>query len=148
MRLPCLSTWANDKSLFSLVDLRGDRLFWEFLEYSGVPLADILGANTFESFNAKLQAASNVLTEEILEYWTQNQDIEIRVNVAEGRSGDPKPFNSGAVGRARIYNLLHKADTSFSERSAGFTWFFSFLIKFDRVKKDGKHPAWTAAMRP
>lgn len=136
VHLPTLDESADDKTLFQNEELRGDRLFWEFLEYSGVPLSEILATTTFESFNAKLQAASNVLTEEILEYWTQNQDIEIRVSVAEGLSGDPEPFDSGAVGRARIYNLLHKADTSFSERSAGFTWFFSFLIKFDRVKKD------------
>lgn len=136
VHLPSLNNRATDKTLFSNEQYRGDRLFWEFLEYSGVTLSDILSTTTFESFNAKLQAASNVLTEEILEYWTQNQDIEIRVSVTEGLPGDPAPFNSGAVGRARIYNLLHKADTSFSERSAGFTWFFSFLIKFDRVKKD------------
>jgi len=136
VHLPTLQAQANDQTLFHDDELRGERLFWEFLEYSGVPLADILGTETFESFNAKLQAASNVLTDEILEYWTQNQDIEIRVNVAEGLPGDPQPFNSGPVGRARIYNVLHKADTSFSERSAGFTWFFSFLIKFDRVKND------------
>lgn len=136
VHLPSLNDRANDQTLFTNEQYRGDRLFWEFLEYSGVPLSEILGTTTFESFNAKLHAASNVLTEEILEYWTQNQDIEIRVSVAQGLPGDPAPFNSGAVGRARIYNLLHKADTSFSERSAGFTWFFSFLIKFDRVKKD------------
>ncbi|WP_292634485.1 AAA family ATPase [Mesorhizobium sp.] len=138
VHLPTLSDRENDGTLFTNDQLRGDRLFWEFLEYSGVSLKDILGATTFESFNARLQAASNVLTEEILEYWTQNQDIEVRVNVTEGRSGDPAPFSSGAVGRARIYNQLHRADTSFSERSAGFTWFFSFLIKFDRVKKEAK----------
>ncbi|WP_392711056.1 AAA family ATPase [Rhizobium ruizarguesonis] len=138
VHLPTLNARADDKTLFAREDLRGDRLFWEFLEYSGVTLTDILSTTTFESFNAKLQAASNVLTEEILEYWTQNQDIEIRVGVNEGLPDDPAPFNTGAVGRARIYNTLHKADTSFSERSAGFTWFFSFLIKFDRVKKDAK----------
>jgi hypothetical protein len=115
---------------------------WEFLEFSGVTLYEIITARTFESLNAKLQAASNVLTEEILEYWTQNQDIEVRVNVAEGKPNDPAPFNSGSVGRARIYNQLHKADTSFSRRSAGFTWFFSFQIKFNRVKKEGSKPVF------
>jgi predicted ATP-dependent endonuclease of OLD family len=148
VHLPTLSAQVKDKSIFSNYDLRGDRLFWEFLEFSGVPLANILNAATFESFNARLQAASNVLTEEILAYWTQNQDIEIRVNVAEGRPGDPPPFNSGPVGRARIYNMLHKADTSFSERSAGFTWFFSFLIKFDRVKKEAKGPVFLLLDEP
>lgn len=139
VHLPTLNQQAKDGTLFKNNDLRGDRLFWEFLEYSGVSLSEILGAKTFESFNAKLRAASNVLTDEILEFWTQNQDIEVQVNVSEGRSGDPAPFNEGAVGRARIYNTLHKADTSFSERSAGFTWFFSFLIKFDRVKKEASN---------
>ena len=138
VHLPTLNELANNKTLFQNEELRGDRLFWEFLEYSGVPLSEILSTTTFESFNAKLQSASNVLTEEILAYWTQNQDIEIRVSVDQGLPDDPAPFNSGAVGRARIYNLLHKADTSFSERSAGFTWFFSFLIKFDRVKNEAK----------
>ncbi len=148
VHLPTLNTRVNDSSLFSDYNLRGDRLFWEFLEFSGVPLADILGASTFESFNARLQAASNILTEEILEYWTQNQDIEIRVNVAEGKPDDPPPLNSGPVGRARIYNMLHKADTSFSERSAGFTWFFSFLIKFDRVKKETEGPVFLLLDEP
>lgn len=148
VHLPSLKARADNRTLFTDEALRGERLFWEFLEFSGVSLDEILGANTFESFNAKLSAASNVLTEEILQYWTQNPDIEIRVNVTEGKSGDPAPFNSGAVGRARIYNLLHKADTSFSERSAGFTWFFSFLIKFDRVKKDGGGPIFLLLDEP
>jgi len=148
VHLPTLARQAEDKSLFSTDALRGERLFWEFLEFSGVSLGEILGATTFESFNAKLIAASNTLTEEILQYWTQNQDIEVRVNVAEGKSADQPPFNSGAVGRARIYNMLHKSDTSFSERSAGFTWFFSFLIKFNRVKKDGGGPTFLLLDEP
>lgn len=148
VHLPTLKARADNKTLFSDETLRGERLFWEFLEFSGVSLDEILGASTFESFNAKLSAASNVLTDEILQYWTQNPDIEIRVNVTEGKSGDPAPFNSGAVGRARIYNMLHKADTSFSERSAGFTWFFSFLIKFDRVKKEGGGPVFLLLDEP
>jgi len=140
VHLPTLQQRHDDKSLFSNEQYKSDRLFWEFLEFSGVSLNEILGATTFESFNARLQAASNTLTEEILEYWTQNPDIEVRVNVAEGKPGDPAPFNSGAIGRARIYNSLHKADTAFSERSAGFTWFFSFLIKFNQVTQESDRP--------
>jgi predicted ATP-dependent endonuclease of OLD family len=33
---------------------------------------------------------------------------------------------------------LHRVDTAFSERSAGFVWFFSFLVKFAQVKLEGK----------
>lgn len=116
----------------------GARLFLEFMDYAGVPLEDILNVTTYETFNAKLQGASNNITDQILEYWTQNPDLEVRVDVSAGKTGDLAPFNAGTVGRARIYNQIHRADTPFSERSAGFVWFFSFLVKFARVKADGK----------
>jgi hypothetical protein len=119
-------------------DYSGARLFLEFMDYAGVPLEDILNVTTFETFNAKLQAASNNITDQILEYWTQNPDLEVRVSVSDGKTGDKPPFNNGTVGRARIYNQLHRVDTPFSERSAGFVWFFSFLVKFAQVKSSGE----------
>lgn len=148
VHLQSLKQVAENKTLFNEDRLRGDRLFWEFLEFSGVTLKEILEAPTFESFNAKLLSASNSLTDDILEYWTQNPDLEIRVNVAAGLPNDPAPFNNGSVGRARIYNQLHRSDTLFSERSAGFTWFFSFLVKFDRVKKESSGPVFLLLDEP
>lgn len=117
-------------------DHRGARLFCEFLEYAGVSIDDIINEQTYETFNAKLQAASNNITDQILEYWTQNPDLDVLVRVEQARSGDPAPFNSGTIARARIVNQLHRVDTPFSERSAGFVWFFSFLVKFAQVKDD------------
>ena len=117
-------------------DQRGARLFCEFLEYAGVPIDEIVNVQTYETFNAKLQAASNNITDQILEYWTQNPDLDVLVRVEQARPGDPPPFDSGTIARARIVNQLHRVDTPFSERSAGFVWFFSFLVKFARVKDD------------
>jgi predicted ATPase len=116
----------------------GARLFLEFMDHAGVPLDEILSVKTYETFNAKLQGASNNITDQMLEYWTQNPDLEVRVDVSAGKTGDKPPFNEGTIGRARIYNHLHRVDTPFSERSAGFVWFFSFLVKFAQVQKDGK----------
>jgi predicted ATPase len=116
----------------------GAKLFIEFLEYAGVPFDEIISTGTFETFNAKLQAASNNITDQILEYWTQNPDLSVQVKVDPARPQDLPPFNSGTIGRARIYNSLHRVDTPFSERSAGFVWFFSFLVKFAQVSADGK----------
>lgn len=115
---------------------RGTRLFVDFLDYAGVSMGDIASVSTYETFNARLQAASNNITDQILEYWTQNPDLNVVVRVEQARSGDPAPFNSGTIARARIDNNLHRVDTPFSERSAGFVWFFSFLVKFARVKED------------
>lgn len=60
------------------------------------------------------------------------------MRVDPARPGDQAPFNSGTIARARIDNSLHRVDTPFSERSAGFVWFFSFLVKFARVRSEGK----------
>ncbi len=117
-------------------DQRGVRLFCEFLEYAGVSIDEIVNVQTYETFNAKLQAASNNITDQILEYWTQNPDLDVVVRVEQARPGDPRPFNSGTIARARVVNQLHRVDTPFSERSAGFVWFFSFLVKFAQVKDD------------
>ena len=116
---------------------RGSRLFIEFLEYAGVPLDSITNVPTYETFNALLQAASTEITDQILEYWSQNPDLDVEVRIDAARHGDPPPFNTGAVARARIKNNLHRADTPFSERSSGFVWFFSFLVKFAQVKNAG-----------
>jgi hypothetical protein len=119
-------------------DHSGAKLFVEFLEYAGVPFDQINSTGTFETFNAKLQAASNNITDQILEYWTQNPDLSVQVTIDPGRPQDTPPFNTGTIGRARIYNQLHRVDTPFSERSAGFVWFFSFLVKFAQVSAAGK----------
>jgi len=115
---------------------RGTRLFVEFLEYAGVSINEITSIATYETFNARLQAASNNITDQILEFWTQNPDLSVIVRIEQARTGDPAPLSSGTVARARIDNSLHRVDTPFSERSAGFVWFFSFLVKFAQVKND------------
>jgi len=121
---------------FAQDEYRGQKLFAEFLDYSGVPIGEIVSIATYETFNARLQAASNNITDQILEYWTQNPDLNVDVKIESARPGDAAPFNKGTIARARIFNMLHRADTPFSERSAGFVWFFSFLVKFAQVKNE------------
>ena len=116
---------------------RGARLFVDFLEYAGVALDDIVDVPTYETFNARLQAASSNITAQVLEYWSQNPDLDVDVKIDAARTGDPPPFDSGTIARARIKNNIHRVDTPFSERSAGFVWFFSFLVKFAQVQKAG-----------
>lgn len=125
-----------DSGKLAAEENRGIRLFVEFLEFAGVPIDEITSVTTYETFDAKLQAASNNITDQILEYWTQNPDLSVEVKVEQARAGDPAPFNKGTVARARIENGLHRVRTPFSERSAGFVWFFSFLVKFAQVKNE------------
>ncbi len=112
------------------------KLFCDFLNYAGVPIHEVRDISTYETFNARLEAASNAITDQIHEYWTQNSDIRVEVRVEPGRPSDPPDLRSGLIARIRIYNQLHRVNTSFSQGSAGFVWFFSFLTKFTQVKNE------------
>lgn len=113
----------------------GDQVFLDFLNYAGTDLDELANATEFEDLNSKCEAAANAITDEIFEYWTQNDQLEIQVTVGEGKADDSPPFNAGTVARARVRNNLHRVSVPFSERSAGFIWFFSFLVKFARLQE-------------
>jgi ABC-type transport system involved in cytochrome c biogenesis ATPase subunit len=117
----------------------GERVFVDFLEYAGTTIEEITTAKTYEGLNARCEAASNRITDQLLEYWTQNPNLEIEVRVTKAEPNDPPPFNEGIITRARVRNNLHKLTLPFSERSAGFIWFFSFLVKFAQVRKTGEN---------
>ena len=113
----------------------GNQVFLDFLEYAGTNLEELAGVKRFEELNAKCEAAANRITDQIFEYWTQNDQLSIEVRLDEGKPEDEPPFNSGPVARARVKNSLHRVTVPFSERSAGFIWFFSFLVKFAQIRK-------------
>jgi len=136
------SLMNGDISIEKIIDDRahsrrveGDELFAEFLEYAGTTLEDLKDTRQFEELRARIEAASNKITEKVFEYWSQNQFLSVEVSVDAGKAGDPPPYNSGTVVRARIRNSLHKVTVPFNDRSAGFVWFFSFLVAFAQVKK-------------
>lgn len=113
----------------------GDSIFLDFLEYAGTSLEELLDASRREELNAKCEAASNEITEEIFQFWSQNSALEVAIVIDSGRPNDPPPFNAGTVADIRIRNTNHKATLPLSERSAGFVWFFSFLAQFKQLKK-------------
>ena len=117
----------------------GEQVFLDFLEYAGTSLEEINSAKTYEGLNARCEAASVRITQQLQEYWTQNPALEIEVRVTKAEPNDPAPFNQGVIARARVRNNLHKLTLPFSERSAGFIWFFSFLVKFAQVRKTGNN---------
>ena len=114
----------------------GDQVFLDFLEYAGTKLTELTEATRFEEMNARCEAAANHITDQIFEYWTQNDQLSIEVRLDEGKPEDKPPFNTGPIARARVKNNLHRVTVPFSERSAGFIWFFSFLVKFAQIKKN------------
>ena len=124
----------NEDKAHSAINVN-DQVFLDFLEYSGTTLEELTGATRFEVMNARCEAAANRITDQIFEYWTQNDQLTIEVRLDEGKPEDDPPFHTGPVARARVRNHLHRVTVPFSERSAGFIWFFSFLVKFAQIKK-------------
>lgn len=113
----------------------GDKIFLDFLEYAGTTLEDLKNVDRREELKAKCEAASNEITEEIFQFWSQNNALEVVIEIDNAKPKDPVPFNMGMVADIRIKNTNHKATLPLSERSAGFVWFFSFLAQFKQLKK-------------
>lgn len=125
---------ANDKAQNDIDP--GDEIFLDFLRLAGTDLDELNASPRYEQLNARCEAASADITDQIFKYWSQNKHLEVQVQLNEGRTEDPAPFNAGAVARARVYNQLHRASVPFSERSAGFVWFFSFLVQFAMMRRE------------
>ncbi len=128
-----LNQLAHDKQHDRLSP--GDRIFLDFLEYAGTTVEELQGAKKYEDLKAKCEAASNDITDEIFQFWSQNEALEVKIELGEGKPQDLPPFNSGTVAKIRIENRHHRASVPLSERSAGFLWFFSFLAQFKQLKK-------------
>lgn len=104
------------------------------LRMADVDLAEISGTSGYEVMKAKIEAVSISLTDQVLEFWKQNEDLEVEVDIKPDTT-DEAPFNNGPNLYLRIKNRRHRGvSTPFDQRSRGFIWFFSFLVWFDSVQ--------------
>lgn len=99
------------------------------LELANIDLDELLGSTSFESFLAELEATSNSITDDIFEYWTTNENLEIKFEI------ETLP-NSEKVLDIRIRNLKHRVTLPLQNRSKGFNWFFSFIVWFSKIQSD------------
>lgn len=113
----------------------GDKIFLDFLEYAGTTIEELRDAKKYEDLVAQCEGASNDITDEIFQFWSQNEALSVKIELGEGRADDKPPFNAGRVAKIRIENRNHRVSVPLSERSAGFVWFFSFLSQFKQLKK-------------
>jgi predicted ATP-dependent endonuclease of OLD family len=104
------------------------------LRMADVSIADLSTPGGYEELKAKIEAVSISLTDQVMEFWKQNEDLEVEVDIKPD-STDEAPFNSGPNLYLRIKNRRHRGvSTPFDQRSRGFIWFFSFLVWFDSVQ--------------
>lgn len=113
-----------------------DKVYLAFLDFAGTTPEELATLSRYEELKAQIESASISITEQIFEYWSQNRYLQVEFDVADGKPNDPAPLNSGRILHARIRNDLHKMTVPFNDRSAGFIWFFSFLVLFSQVVKE------------
>lgn len=115
------------------------------LRMADVDLSEITGTSGYEVMKAKIEAVSISLTDQVLEFWKQNEDLEVEVDIKPDTT-DEVPFNTGPNLYLRIKNRRHRGvSTPFDQRSRGFIWFFSFLVWFDSVQHQ-LNPAGTTKL--
>lgn len=105
------------------------------LRMADVAISDLASPSGYDELKAKIEGVSISLTDQVMEFWKQNEDIEVEVDIKSDAT-DEAPFNNGSNLYLRIKNRRHRGvSTSFDQRSRGFIWFFSFLVWFDSVQE-------------
>lgn len=98
------------------------------LEVAQLDLDTLTETNDFEEFTSELEATSNEITATMFDYWSANEDLDIRFAI------DNK--NKEYILDIRVYNRKHQVTIPLSQRSKGFNWFFSFIIWFSKIQYD------------
>jgi hypothetical protein len=116
-----------------------DTIFLALLELANTTPEELQQIDQFEYLVAELESVSQRITREVLQFWSQDKALEVDFRCDSARPNDPPPFNTGYILRTRIRNRRHNVTLGFDERSAGFIWFFSFLVWLSHVRRDAGH---------
>jgi energy-coupling factor transporter ATP-binding protein EcfA2 len=92
----------------------------------------------YELRKRELENVANLLTQDVLQYWTQNPDLRVNIDVSQETVAAPTPHVVIDELKIRMWDERHWLSLPFDEHSTGFRWFFSFLAAFSQYefKKD------------
>ena len=105
------------------------------LELAGTEL-DQLQDDNYELRRGELEAVQIDLTKQVFEYWKQNPDLQVVIDV--DKETVDEPHGQTAVARyldIRLWDKRTGYSNNFSQRSSGFQWFFSFLAAFSEFDR-------------
>lgn len=104
------------------------------LEVSDIDINKLsLSESKFEEYRSEIEATEAYITEELLKYWSTNNNLAFRFDLSNnGQNYNQIRYNLNV----RIYNSRTRMTLPFSARSKGFTWFVSFLVWFKKLQED------------
>ena len=120
---------------------RGEQALVSLLTLASATLEDFLKPDSHEHLIRDLENASNSISEEVFEFWSQNTNLSVELNIiGTAEPGAVAPLDQAPLLQIRVKNERHKVTVPFSERSRGFVWFFSFLAYFSQVEEEAEQP--------
>ena len=117
----------SDYPLLGLIDLAGIK-----------NLDDLLNPSRTRDLVNKLEGAGNHLTQEIVDYWSQNRNVQLKFDVRPALPGDLEGMRRGTNLWASVFDTRHSVTTDLGRRSRGFVWFFSFLAWYSRLRSSNQ----------
>jgi predicted ATP-dependent endonuclease of OLD family len=89
----------------------------------------------YERRKRELENVANALTEDVNEYWSQNPELRVQPDITQRTEPHPKGQQSVLDElKLRIWDNRHLLSLPFTDHSAGFQWFFSFLAAFSEYE--------------
>ncbi|ACZ37667.1 ATP-dependent nuclease [Sphaerobacter thermophilus] len=104
------------------------------LKLAGTDL-NALRDDNYEIRKAELEAVSNHLTRQVFQYWKQNRELSVNLDLDKVVRHGPK--GSPVVARyldVRVHDRRYGYTNNFGQRSSGFQWFFSFFAAFSEFE--------------
>lgn len=124
--MPLIKAIQNDQSS-DLDDNQRTALALLRMGYADEELID----DDYEIRLAELQAVGAELTQNVLEYWRQNEHLRLSINI--DTVVEQPPHNQQTVRRElklEVLDTRHHFTNSLDARSSGFRWFVSFIAAF------------------
>lgn len=89
----------------------------------------------YERRKRELENVANVLTDDVNKYWSQNPELRVQPDITQRTVSNPQGHQSVLDEmKLRIWDNRHSLSLPFTEHSAGFQWFFSFLAAFSEYE--------------
>lgn len=120
---------------------RGEKALLALLSMAGVGLEDFNSSDSHEHLIRQMENASNTISDEVFKYWSQNKELQVKLQVIPTpESRAEPPLDQAPLLQVRVENRRHRVTVPFDERSRGFVWFFSFLAYFSKLEEESTQP--------
>lgn len=120
---------------------RGQQAVVSLLDMASVQLEDFTDPESSEHLVRMAENASNSISEEVFEYWSQNTSLAVQMQVLDRVDpAAPAELRQPPLLQIRVRNERHRVTVPFDERSRGFVWFFSFLAYFSELEQRAEQP--------